>query len=140
MKLKYIADLYNFNYMYKDKILFLYILQRIVEKIFLYVIIGIPPISIKGEIMSNRPEEINNQVSKRLKRIEGQIRGITNMINEDRDCLDIIHQIQSANSALKSVWEILAATHLQNCISDIDNIEDKNRAIGEIISKIKELK
>lgn len=140
MKLKYIADLYNFNYMYKDKTLFLYILQRIVEKNFLYVIIGIPPISIKGEIMSNRPEEINNQVSKRLKRIEGQIRGITNMINEDRDCLDIIHQIQSANSALKSVWEILAATHLQNCISDIDNIEDKNRAIGEIISKIKELK
>lgn len=140
MKLKYIADLYNFNYMYKDKTLFLYILQKIVEKNFLYVIIGIPPISIKGENMSNRPEEINNQVSKRLKRIEGQIRGITNMINEDRDCLDIIHQIQSANSALKSVWEILAATHLQNCISDIDNIEDKNRAIGEIISKIKELK
>lgn len=90
--------------------------------------------------MSNRPEEINKQLSKRLKRIEGQIRGISNMINEDRDCLDIIHQIQSANSALKSVWEILAATHLQNCISDIDNTEDKNQAISEIISKIKELK
>ncbi|MBQ2644007.1 metal-sensitive transcriptional regulator [bacterium] len=89
---------------------------------------------------SYRKEGTNLKLSKRLKRIEGQIRGINKMIEENRNCMDIMHQVQSASSALRSVWEILAASHLEDCINNENNIEIKKNLIEEIISCIKELR
>ena len=78
---------------------------------------------------SCRNNETNTQLSKRLKRIEGQIRGINRMIDENRECMDIMHQIQSASSALKSVWEILAASHLENCLANEQNPNSRKETI-----------
>lgn len=91
-------------------------------------------------MQNHRDEETNLKISQRLKRIEGQIRGLNRMIDEDRECLDIMHQIQSASSALKSVWEILAASHLENCINNEENKEKRKETINEIIKSIKELR
>jgi DNA-binding FrmR family transcriptional regulator len=52
---------------------------------------------------------------KRLRRIEGQIRGLHRMVEEDRYCLDIITQIASAQEALRSVGRALMRNHLQHC-------------------------
>lgn len=90
--------------------------------------------------MSKRPKETNLKLKKRLKLIEGQIRGLIKMVDDERECIDILNQILSASSALRSVWEILAATHLQKCITSLDSEEDRNNSIEEIIKKIKELK
>lgn len=88
---------------------------------------------------SCRKNETNTDLSKRLNRIEGQVRGINKMISEDRGCMDILHQISSASSALRSVWEIVAAHHLQDCLTDCSE-EEKHNVIKEIISKMKELR
>ena len=51
----------------------------------------------------------------RLKRIEGQVRGIQKMVEEDRYCADIMTQISSVNEALRSVGKELMKNHLKHC-------------------------
>lgn len=55
--------------------------------------------------------------SKRLRRIEGQVRGIAKMIDEDKYCIDVLTQISAVNSALQSVALGLLDEHLNHCVS-----------------------
>lgn len=89
--------------------------------------------------MTCRSSKDNDEIFNRLNKIEGQIRGIKNMIQNDRDCMDIIHQISSVTSALKSVWQIMAAKHLNNCIDKMDTGERMN-LIDDIIENLQKLK
>lgn len=52
----------------------------------------------------------------RLRRIEGQIRAVTQMVDEDRYCIDVLTQIAAATSALKSVSVMLVDDHLDHCV------------------------
>ena len=52
---------------------------------------------------------------KRLRRIEGQVRGLQKMVDEDRYCADILMQISSAHEALRSVGRELMRNHLKHC-------------------------
>jgi DNA-binding FrmR family transcriptional regulator len=54
----------------------------------------------------------------RLKRIEGQIRGIAQMVEQDRYCVDVLTQIAAAQSALRSVGKELLRHHLKHCVAD----------------------
>ena len=54
--------------------------------------------------------------AKRLRRIEGQVRGIARMIEEDKYCIDVLTQISAANSALRSVALNLLEDHLSHCV------------------------
>ncbi|MBO0865878.1 MAG: metal-sensitive transcriptional regulator [Mycobacterium sp.] len=55
--------------------------------------------------------------AKRLRRIEGQVRGIAKMIDEDKYCIDVLTQISAVNSALRSVALNLLNEHLGHCVS-----------------------
>ena len=55
--------------------------------------------------------------AKRLRKVEGQIRGISKMIDEDKYCIDILTQISAASSALRSVALNLLDDHLESCVS-----------------------
>ncbi|MCV7258591.1 metal-sensitive transcriptional regulator [Mycobacterium shimoidei] len=55
--------------------------------------------------------------AKRLRRIEGQVRGIAKMIDEDKYCIDVLTQISAVNSALRSVALNLLDEHLGHCVS-----------------------
>lgn len=54
---------------------------------------------------------------KRLRRIEGQVRGLQRMVEEDRYCADILTQIASVNEALRSVGRELMRNHLRHCVA-----------------------
>lgn len=56
--------------------------------------------------------------AKRLRRIEGQVRGIARMIEEDKYCIDVLTQISAANSALRSVALNLLDEHLGHCVTN----------------------
>jgi len=56
--------------------------------------------------------------AKRLRRIEGQVRGIAKMIDDEKYCIDILTQISAVNSALQSVALGLLDEHLSHCVSD----------------------
>ena len=55
---------------------------------------------------------------KRLRRIEGQVRGLQRMVEEDRYCIDIITQISSVQEALRSVGRELMLNHLRHCAAE----------------------
>lgn len=54
----------------------------------------------------------------RLKRIEGQVRGLQRMIDEDKYCIDVLTQISSVTKALQSVGMGLVDEHLRNCVQE----------------------
>jgi DNA-binding FrmR family transcriptional regulator len=58
------------------------------------------------------------QVAKRLRRIEGQIRGIERMVEDDRYCIDVLAQVSAATAALQSVALLLLDEHLAHCVTD----------------------
>ena len=58
------------------------------------------------------------EYAKRLRRIEGQVRGIARMIDEDKYCIDILTQISAVNSALQAVALGLLDEHLGHCVSN----------------------
>jgi CsoR family transcriptional regulator, copper-sensing transcriptional repressor len=61
--------------------------------------------------------EVKSANMKRLRRIEGQVRGIERMVSEDRYCADILVQISSAQEALRAVGRVLVRNHLRHCVS-----------------------
>lgn len=74
----------------------------------------------------------------RLNRIEGQIRGIKNMIEKDTYCDNVINQIEASRSALHSVQVILLESHIKNCVMDQLKQGDTD-VIEEVLKTIKKL-
>ncbi len=75
-------------------------------------------------------------ISRRLKRIEGQIRGLIRMLDEDRYCIDILHQIQAAKAALKKVETELLRDHARVCIDQAlqdGSDDDQREKIWELV-------
>lgn len=62
--------------------------------------------------------EKKEAVQQRLRRIEGQIRGLQRMVAEDRYCGDILNQIASAQQALRATGKIITRNHLETCVTD----------------------
>lgn len=74
----------------------------------------------------------------RLKRIEGQIRGVARMVEEDRYCIDILHQIQAVKAALGKAENEILKGHAAHCVEDA--IRSKNaRQQREKFSELVEL-
>jgi DNA-binding FrmR family transcriptional regulator len=75
----------------------------------------------------------------RLRRIEGQVRGLQRMIEEDRYCIDILTQISSVNSALKRVAVALLDDHIRTCVVDADDPGRTEDMVTEATSAIARL-
>jgi CsoR family transcriptional regulator, copper-sensing transcriptional repressor len=67
-----------------------------------------------------RPGYIDDKevIQKRLRKVEGQVRGIQRMIDEDRYCIEILEQVSAATKALQAVALGLLDDHLAHCVSD----------------------
>lgn len=75
----------------------------------------------------------------RLNRTEGQIRGITKMIEEDRDCREVVIQLAAVRAGVDRVISLMVTENLMNCVlSDTDEIDKKQlEAALELIFKLK---
>ena len=83
------------------------------------------------------PQEFRKLVN-RLSRIEGQIRGIKNMVEEDAYCIDILVQVAAANAALNSFNKELLASHIKTCVAD-DIRNGKDETIDELVITLQKL-
>jgi DNA-binding FrmR family transcriptional regulator len=70
------------------------------------------------------------EVQRRLKRIEGQVRGLQRMVNDERYCADILMQVASVQRALSSAGKVLLRNHLEHCVTDAIRSDDPRRAEG----------
>lgn len=69
-----------------------------------------------------------DKLRSRLSRIEGQIRGLQRMVEEDRYCGDILDQIHSVQKALTSVGRVITRNHLETCVTDALRSGDEEAA------------
>lgn len=75
----------------------------------------------------------------RLKRIEGQVRGIHKMIEEDRYCVDVIVQISAATAALEKVALSLLERHTQHCVTEAIQAGNGEASVQELMEVVKRL-
>ncbi len=71
--------------------------------------------------------EDRTELLRRLKSIEGHIRGVTRMVEEDRPCLAVLQQIRAVQGSLKQTQLLLIRQHLDACLCDLD-VQDQDRA------------
>lgn len=81
-------------------------------------------------------KEVKADALVRLKRIEGQIRGVQNMVEEERYCIDIINQITAVCKALEQVGLLVMRRHLESCVADSIRSAKSDGKIKELISSI----
>lgn len=74
----------------------------------------------------------------RLNKIEGQVRGIRAMVDDDRYCVDILTQVSAINSALNSFNKVLLAEHIKSCVVD-DIRAGKEEAVDELCATLQKL-
>lgn len=88
--------------------------------------------------IKHRGEKEYKDLINRLSRIEGQVRGVKNMIEEERYCVDILTQVSAIQSALNSFNKKLLASHIHSCvIEDIQN--GRVEAVDELCETIQKL-
>jgi CsoR family transcriptional regulator, copper-sensing transcriptional repressor len=83
--------------------------------------------------------EIKTSCLKRLKRVEGQIRGLAGMVEDDRYCIDIVTQIAAAKAALRRVEEEILRDHVAHCVEHAISSGDKadqRRKIAELMDVV----
>ncbi|SDJ78938.1 metal-sensing transcriptional repressor [Salimicrobium halophilum] len=96
----------------------------------------LPEVSGK-EPVTPRTDEEKAKVLNRLKRIEGQVRGIQKMVEEDRYCVDILVQISAIDSALNKVGHSLMERHTHHCVADAVKKGEGEEAIDELMKVMK---
>jgi DNA-binding FrmR family transcriptional regulator len=78
------------------------------------------------------PEEITDDLRKRLRRVAGQVQGVERMLDEGRECRDIVTQISAANRALEQVGFRLVSAGLSYCIANPEQAAADGYPIGEV--------
>ena len=84
-------------------------------------------------------ESIKTSCQKRLSRIEGQVRGLYRMVDEDRYCIDIVTQISAVRAALRRVEEEVLKDHVAHCVEHAiasGDKADQRRKIAELMEVI----
>lgn len=88
--------------------------------------------------MKDRSDKEKKDLVNRLSRIEGQIRGIKRMIEEDAYCIDILRQSTAATAALNSFNKVVLANHIRTCVKE--NVQNGNdEVIDELVDTIQKL-
>ncbi len=84
-------------------------------------------------------DQDKERIVKRLRRIEGQVRSLCTMVEEDRDCIEVLRQINSATGALRGVWMQVIGDHLRGCIAK-SMVEHDERLIDELLEHLEKIR
>jgi DNA-binding FrmR family transcriptional regulator len=82
------------------------------------------------------------RILNRLKRIEGQVRGIARMVDEDKYCIDVLTQISASTASLRAVGLLVLEDHIRGCVIDGDpeereeTLEELTRAIERFVRSV----
>ena len=85
-----------------------------------------------------RSDKERQDLIHRLNRVEGQIRGIKRMLEEDAYCIDIINQVSAANCALNSLNKVLLSEHIRSCVAE-DVREGNDMKLEELVRTLQKM-
>ena len=84
--------------------------------------------------MKVRSPAVKEDLQKRLKRIEGQVRGVQKMVGEDRDCHEIIQQLAAIRSAVQQVSLVVVRSYASQCLLEPHEGESQDAIVEDLIS------
>ena len=94
---------------------------------------GIPPaVPLLKEETMDLPEQTIDDLLKRLRRVEGQVRGIQQMLLDGRECRDVVTQISAASKALDQAGFKLVASGLTYCLNNPEQAAEEGYAIDDV--------
>ncbi|MCA0971276.1 metal-sensitive transcriptional regulator [Halobacillus litoralis] len=77
--------------------------------------------------------EYNDAMKNRVKRLEGQLRGVLKMMEEGKDCKDVITQLSASRSAIDRTMGLIVSSNLVECIREADEEESTEESINEAV-------
>lgn len=93
---------------------------------------------MENEKKLDRPYKESRDMINRLSRIEGQVRGIKKMVENDAYCIDILMQVMAVGAALDSFNSALMSRHLKTCVAQ-DIREGKEESVDEFVKIVRKL-
>ena len=92
---------------------------------------------VSGEAHGYIKAKDKGALQNRLRRIEGQVRGVQRMVDEEAYCVDVLTQIASVVSALEKVGTILLKDHVEHCVREsIEKGDDPDQKIDELTAAV----
>lgn len=89
--------------------------------------------------MSYRPKDTQERILHRLKIVQGHLKKVIKMVEGDEYCIDVLHQSQAIQKALKETDNLMLENHLQTCASDAMTKGKKDEAIAEVMQVFKKM-
>lgn len=88
--------------------------------------------------MNTNNDQIKEKLVHRLKRIEGQVRGVQTMVNEDRQCREILQQLTAIRSAVMSVSTVVLENYMTDCLLNLDDksVQERQELMDDMIKLI----
>lgn len=84
-----------------------------------------------------RPKDTKERILHRLKIAQGHLKKVRQMVEEDEYCIDVIHQNQAIQKALKEIDTLTLENHLSGCVADAIKKGNKDEAIAEVMAVFK---
>lgn len=93
--------------------------------------------TVDGEKEVSQMNEYSQEITNRLKRVEGQVRGVIRMMEENKDCKEVVTQLSAIRSAVDRAIGVIVAKNLESCIREAHGEgKDAEEAIQEAVSMI----
>lgn len=90
--------------------------------------------------MAYRPKNTQERILHRLKISKGQLDNVINMVENDEYCIDIIHQMQAIEAAIRQAEGIVLENHLKTCVADSIKNGKRDEAVKEVMQVFSKLK
>lgn len=88
--------------------------------------------------MAYRPKDTKERIMHRLKIARGHLDKVINMIDQDSYCIDVLHQSQAVQKAIRQTDNLILENHLKTCVSDAIGKGKKDEAIEEVMNVFKQ--
>ena len=89
--------------------------------------------------MAYRPKDLKERVVHRIKISQGHLKKVQQMVEDDEYCIDVIHQSQAIQRALKEIDNLILENHLKGCVSDSIKSGHKADAMDEVMNVFKKM-
>ena len=89
--------------------------------------------------MAYRPKDTQERILHRLKIAQGHLKKVIRMVEGDEYCIDVLHQSQAVQKALKETDNLMLENHLKSCVADAIQAGKENEAISEVMQVFKKI-
>ena len=83
--------------------------------------------------MAYRPKDTQERILHRLKIVQGHLKKVIKMVEDDEYCIDVLHQSQAIQKALKETDSLMLENHLKKCAADAIKKGNQDKAIAEVL-------